>query len=93
MWVVCTNMCAWKFTCVSKDVIFYLLWYNKCTEAAIYAKKFFSVDLDQDPDPEKVDPGPLEKVDPISKFTVLVKDIFDKSKGADFKYDNSFFKF
>ena len=51
------------------------------------------MDLDQDPDPEKVDPGPLEKVDPISKFTVLVKDIFDKSKGADFKYDNSFLKF
>ena len=38
----------------------------------------------------QVDPRPLEKAEPISKFVVWVKDsFFHKFEGADFKYDNS----
>ena len=47
---------------------------------------------------EKAEPGLLEKVDPIPKFTVLVDDSFlslqlIQLQGADFKYDHSFLKF
>ena len=49
------------------------------------------MDLDLDLQ-EKVDPGPLEKVDLMPKFTILVKNsFFDKFEGADFKYNNVFF--
>ena len=43
MWVVYTNMCV-KNAVVSKDVIFYLFWYNVYAEAEIYEKNlvFFS---------------------------------------------------
>ena len=40
---------------------------------------------------EKADPGPLEKADNMSKFTILVKYTFKtKLEVADFKHDNSF---
>lgn len=43
---------------------------------------------------EKADPTISEKIDPIPKFIVLVnKFIFEKSHGANFKYDNSIFKY
>ena len=49
------------------------------------------MDLDLDLQ-EKVDPGPLEKVDLMPKFTILVKNLFfDKFEGADFKYNNVVF--
>ena len=49
------------------------------------------MDLDLDLQ-EKVDPGPLEKVDLMPKFTILVKNsFFDKFEGADFKYNNVVF--
>ena len=40
MWVVYAYMCV-KNAVVSKDVIFYLLWYNVYAEAEIYEKIFF----------------------------------------------------
>ena len=40
---------------------------------------------------EKAEPGPIEKADPMLKFTVLVKKhLYDKLELADFKCDNNF---
>lgn len=41
---------------------------------------------------EKMGPGPLENKDSVRKLTVLANYSFLTNQGADFMYDNSFFK-
>ena len=40
---------------------------------------------------EKADPGPPEKADPLPKFTIGQKHLYDKLEVAVFKYDNNFY--
>ena len=60
-------------------------------------KKWHILQSEPGPGPkpsQKADPGPLEKVNLMPKFIIMVKKfIFDKLKDADSNYDNSFFKF
>ena len=39
---------------------------------------------------EKAHPGPPEKADPLSKFTLGQKHLYDKLEVAAFKYDHNF---